>query len=325
MKIVAVLGYTDCQILDITGPLQVFASANKALDKEAYKIQILGSSSAPIVTNSGMKLLPDLPYEDALEIDTLLLSGGHGVSRQVENRELIQWLQKQNRLVRRIGSVCSGTFLLAKAGLIQGKQVATHWKCCDLLAEQFPDLSVDPDSIWIKEGHLYTSAGVTSGIDLALALVEEDFGHAIAMEVARELVVFIKRPGGQAQYSAQLQAQNKATGVVAKAIAYIEKNLNKDLNLSLLAEHCCVSERHLFRLFKEDYSVSPAVYIENGRLNLAQQLLSEGQLSMQQVADKSGFISTDNLRRVFLRRLGVKPSEYKARFGSSLKGVKNES
>ncbi|MCP4598660.1 GlxA family transcriptional regulator [Neptuniibacter sp.] len=321
MKTIAVLCYPDCQILDVTGPLQVFASANQALEKDFYQIKVIGLTADPITTNSGMRLLPDTVFDEVPELDTLLIAGGRGVASQRENQALVGWIKQQAGTVRRIGSVCSGAFLLAEAGLLQGKQVTTHWRCCDLLSQDYPDLNVDFDAIWIKQGRLYTSAGVTSGIDLALALVEEDCGHSVAMDVARELVVFIKRPGGQAQYSTQLQAQQQATGTVAKAISYIEQNLTSELNLEQLADHCCVSERHLFRLFKESISQSPAAYIEDCRLNLAQQLLVEGTLSMQQVADGCGFIVPDNLRRVFIRRLGVTPSEYKARFISSQQGT----
>ncbi|WP_415903251.1 GlxA family transcriptional regulator [Neptuniibacter sp. QD29_5] len=316
MKTIAVLGYADCQILDVTGPLQVFASANRALGQDFYQIKILGLSQEPIVTNSGMRLVPDQCYFDATDIDTLLFAGGRGVDLQRRNQELINWIQEQAKIVRRIGSVCSGAFLLAEAGLLADKEAVSHWQCCDLLAEEFPDTRVNSDAIWIKQGDLYTSAGVTSGIDLALALVEEDLGHEIAMAVARELVVFMKRPGGQTQFSTQLEAQLKATGPVAKAVAYIEQHLNAELNLAILAEHCCVSERHLFRLFKSEFAQSPATYIENSRLSLARQLLESGALNLQRLAEQSGLASADNLRRVFIRRLGINPSEYRDRFGS---------
>ncbi|MAY41180.1 MULTISPECIES: GlxA family transcriptional regulator [unclassified Neptuniibacter] len=315
MKTVAALGFNNCQVLDLTGPLQVFSSANSALGYQAYQLQVLGLDTDPIVTNSGIKILPDAVYSDIQHVDTLLLSGGRGVFPLLDNQPLIQWVQDASYQVNRIASVCSGAFLLAEAGLLQGKKAVTHWKACKRLAKDYEAIEVEADAIWLQEGNLYTSAGVTSGIDLALALVEEDFGHAIAMDVARELVVFVKRPGGQAQFSWQLEAQNKASGAVAKAQAYIQKNLKENLGLESLAEHCCVSERHLFRLFKESCDCSPAVYIENMRLNLAQELVSESDLSIEQVAQRSGFSSADNLRRVFLRRLGVNPSEYRDRFG----------
>ena len=317
MKKIAALGYNDCQVLDLTGPLQVFSSANRALGYNAYQLQVLGLSSDPIETNSGIKIIPDAIYSDLKSADTLLLSGGRGVFPLLGNASLIDWVKRLSSRVDRIASVCSGAFLLAEAGLLQGKRAVTHWKACSRLASDYEGIKVEADAIWLKEGHVYTSAGVTSGIDLALALVEEDFGHAITMDIARELVVFVKRPGGQAQFSWQLEEQHEATGVVAKAQSYIQKNLTENLCLDRLSEYCCVSERHLFRLFKEGCGCSPAAYIESSRLNLAQQLVCEGDLSLQQVAELSGFISADNLRRIFLRRLGVNPSEYKARFGRS--------
>lgn len=297
----------------------MFASANTALQRTAYEVLILGpDAQTPVRTNSGMRLVADHRYDAPLMLDTLLIAGGRGVSEQQKDPALLTWLNRQSTRVRRLGSVCSGAFLLAEAGLLAGKKVATHWRCARLLASEYDALEVDADAIWIKQGKLFTSAGVTSGIDLALAMVEEDYGHSIAMDVARELVVFMKRPGGQSQYSIQLQAQEKASGAVAKAVAHIEKHLADDLSLTHLCEVSCVSERHLFRLFKDSFNLSPAAYVENCRLNLAQQLVVEGQLNMQSIAQRSGFISADNLRRVFQRRLGINPSEYKRRFGSSI-------
>lgn len=317
MKTIAVLAYPDCQILDVTGPFQVFASANTELKKAAYQIQILSITSDPIVTNSGMRLLPDAVFHEASELDTLLLAGGRGVDVQRNNPELIHWIQKQAGKVRRLGSVCSGAFLLAEAGLLKDKEAVSHWRCCDLLAKEYPDVAVKSDAIWIKHDDLYTSAGVTSGIDLALALVNEDLGHQVAMNVARELVVYMKRPGGQAQFSVPLVAQESATGVVEKAIAYIEQNLNRNLSVSTLANVCAVSERHLSRLFKQHFSSSPAAYVEKTRLSFAQHLLTEGTTNLDRVAVQSGFVSADNLRRVFVRQLGVNPSDYRARFGQA--------
>ncbi len=321
MKTIAALGYTNCQILDITGPMQVFASANKALGHPAYYLQILGLDASPIITNSGMRLLPDAVYGDVCEIDTLFFAGGFGVTDVIQDSALIDWVKDKANNVRRIASVCSGAFILAEAGLLQGKKAATHWCACDKLAAAYQDVEVEPDAIWISQGNLYTSAGVTSGIDLALALVEEDYGHAISMEVARELVVFMRRPGGQAQYSNQLQAQHKASGMVAKAIAHIESNIASDLTLDRLAEVCCISERHLFRLFKKEMGCSPASYLESSRMDLAQKLLVDGSLNNDQVALRSGLGSADNLRRVFTRRLGITPSEYKQRFGKTQQGL----
>ena len=324
MKTIAVLCFPDCQILDVTGPLQVFASSNRILGRDNYLIQVLGLSTEPIVTNSGMKLVPDCIYSDAKELDTLLVAGGFGVQTQRKNAPLLNWLTLQANRVRRIGSVCTGAFLLAEAGLLSDKQAVSHWHSCDQLASEFPETEVNADAIWIKQGALYTSAGVTTGIDLALALVEEDLGHPVAMAVARELVVFMKRPGGQAQYSAQLQAQQQLSGVLAKAVAFIEKQLMNEVVLADLAEYCCVSERHLFRLFKTQFAQSPAVYLESKRLQLAQQFLAAGALTIKQVADQSGFKTADNLRRVFARRLGVSPTEYRARFGRVVEGMNDE-
>ncbi|MGH1431144.1 MAG: GlxA family transcriptional regulator [Neptuniibacter sp.] len=321
MKTIAAFAYRNCQILDVTGPMQVFASANKALGHQAYVLQILALDNSPIKTNSGMRLMPDAIYSDANDIDTLFLAGGFGVKDVVKDADIIAWVEQQAGKVRRLASVCSGAFILAEAGLLTGKKAATHWCACDKLAAGYEDIDVDSDAIWINQGHLYTSAGVTSGIDLALALVEEDYGHSISMEVAKELVVFMKRPGGQAQYSNQLQAQSKATGVVAAAVNYIESNISSDLSLERLAEICCISERHLFRLFQKEMGCSPARYLESSRLDLAQKLLTEGTLNNEQVAQRTGMGSGDNLRRIFLRRIGITPSDYKKRFGKTQQGA----
>lgn len=321
MKTVAALCYPNCQILDVTGPMQVFASANKFLEFDAYQLQILGLTNQPVRTNSGMRMVPDCVYDESSNLDTLILAGGFGVMDVIQDKALIRWVKSQADSVKRIASVCSAAYMLAEAGLLEGKRATTHWYAAKKLAETYGNVEVEEDAIWIKQGNLYTSAGVTAGIDLALALVEEDYGHAIAMEIARELVVFMKRPGGQAQYSKQLQAQQKATGVVAKALSYIEQNITDDLSLPELAEYCHVSERHLFRLFKQSCGESPASYVESSRLDLAQQLLTEDKLNHQQVADRSGFGSADSMRRVFMRRLGITPSEFKQRFSSSRPGV----
>lgn len=315
MKTVAVLAYPDCQILDVTGPLQVFASANTELGQAVYRVQVIGLTKEPVVTNSGMRLMPDYAYADSHALDTLLIAGGRGVQELRKRTELIHWIRQQATHVRRLGSVCSGAFMLAEAGLLEGKEVVSHWRCCDSLANDYPDLDVNPDAIWIKQGSLYTSAGVTSGIDLALALVEEDYGHTIAMGVARDLVVYMKRPGGQAQFSVPLQAQREIHGPVSKAVSFIEANLNCDLSIGALADYCAVSERHLSRLFKQHFSSSPAAFVEQRRFYLAQGLLADGASSLQKVAEQSGFVSADNLRRVFLKRIGINPSEYRKRFG----------
>src|SRR5262249_1574814 len=211
---VAALAFPDVQILDVTGPLEVFSRTARWLREhghrsdDAYQVEILGTERGPFAASSGIKLIADRGFAEVKGgIDTLLIAGGRGVAHHLKDRSLARWIRAQARSVRRLASVCTGAFFLAEAGLLEGRRATTHWGCCSELARRYPGVRVEPDTIYVHEGSVWTSAGVTAGMDLALALVEEDYGREVALAVARELVVFLRRPGGQSQFSAQLAVQ----------------------------------------------------------------------------------------------------------------------
>ncbi|MBY4677777.1 GlxA family transcriptional regulator [Marinobacterium arenosum] len=318
MKHIAALGFSGCQMLDLVGPLQVFASANQQLDRPAYRVGIIAERPGPLRTNSGMNLLADWTLDDNPPLDTLLVAGGSGIRQQLHNPILIDWLRGQASQVRRLGSVCTGAFLLAEAGLLDGKRVVTHWGSCQRLASDYPRLEVEMDALYIRQQNLYTSAGVTAGIDLALALLEEDRGPALAAAVARELVVFRHRPGGQAQFSAREELPGCVPGPLQRVIEHIHQSLEQPLALADLAEIASVSARHLARLFKQQLGRTPVEYIEQLRVERARELLAEHRLGLEVIAEQCGLASADSLRRLFLRRLGVTPSDYRKRFAKEV-------
>lgn len=315
-KRVAMLAFEQCQILDVVGPLQVFASANKLLGFDAYETGILAETEAALTSNSGMQLLPrwSLPQLQDQPLHTLLVAGGSGVEAQQYNSVLLIWLAEQATSVERLGSVCTGAFLLAKAGLLDGQKVATHWRYCQTLAQQFPGLQVDGESIYLQRGRLYSSAGVTSGIDMALAMLAEDQGTDLASSVARELVVFGQRPGDQRQYSVQRQADSALPKQVQAVIELIQLRLQQPISVDDLAEHVHLSPRHLARLFKQHLAVTPSQYLEAARVERVRACLQQTDWGLERIAQHSGLSSADNLRRQFVRHMGVTPSDYRQRF-----------
>jgi transcriptional regulator GlxA family with amidase domain len=227
---------------------------------------------------------------------------------------ITRWLREQATGVRRLGSVCSGAFILARAGLLDGKRVTTHWNASSELARAFPLLNVEPDQIYVKDGQTYTSAGITAGMDMALALVEEDFGRAVALKVAREFVMFLKRPGGQSQFSAHLAAQTAERSVIRDVQDWILENLSQPLGVDQLADHVGMSTRNFSRAFKHETQTTPAEYVEMARIDAARRLLEESDNPLKRVAHWCGFGDPNALRRAFVRRLGVSPADYRRRF-----------
>jgi len=303
-------------MLDIVGPADVFAEAAKQLgNSRAYRISIIGTCAGQIKGTNGLRLSTD----DSIEtfkgsIDTLLIAGSPSVNDVAHDEQLQDWVRDQATRVRRIGSVCSGAFVLAAAGLLVGRRVTTHWNSSALLARQYPDAVVEPDSIFIRDGNLYTSAGVTAGMDLALALVEEDHGRDLALSVAREMVMFFKRPGGQSQFSAQLAAQTAERTIIRQIQAYIVDNLAADLSVALLAQRSDMSERNFARVFKAEGGFTPAEFVELARIDQARRLIEGSNVSLKRLADQVGYANVDGFRRAFVRRLGVTPSDYRKRF-----------
>jgi transcriptional regulator GlxA family with amidase domain len=319
VRVVDVLTYPAVQLLDVTGPVQVFASANDLLARAGgarpYRLRVVAQGGAGVTASAGVALAADplTPPDEAL--DTLLVAGGEGAEAAAENPVLVDWVRARALQARRVASVCTGAFLLAAAGMLDGRRAATHWMYCSKLAQRFPAVHVEPDPIFVRDGQVWTSAGVTAGIDLALALVEEDLGRPVALAVARYLVVFLKRPGGQAQFSAALALQ-VAEDKFGALHEWINRHLADDLSLSVLADQAGMSERSFSRHYAEATGQTPARAIERLRVDAGRRLLSESRLPVKRIAQRCGFGSEETMRRSFLRLLTVTPQDYRSRFRS---------
>lgn len=312
---IEVLAFANCQLLDVTGPLQVFATAND-LARQAgrpipYAPVVVGQGET-VATSSGLVIGSEtLPAADA-PLDTLIVAGGWGVTRACEDAELIDWIRTRAVVARRVTSVCSGAFLLATAGLLEGRRAVTHWQHCADLARRFPSVRVEDDPIFVRDGNVWTSAGVTAGIDLALALVETDLGRAQALAVARQLVVFLKRPGGQSQFSTAMALQDNG-GRFDDLNAWILDNLDRRMTLSDLAARAGMSVRSFTRHYRQVTGRTPARAIEALRLESARHRLEQGG-HVGHVAARCGFGAEETMRRAFQRRYGVSPQAYRERF-----------
>jgi len=313
---IAILVFPGVQLLDLVGPMDVFHEANRQAGKKPhYTFEIISTTTKAIAGSNGMRFLPDSTWRTASrDIDTLLIAGTPTISSHQMDQELLNWLQRQARRARRIGAVCTGAFVLAAAGLLDGRRATTHWNSTSKLTAMYPDIVVEPDHIYIKDGATYTSAGVTAGMDLALALVEEDLGRDVAMDVARELVMFLKRPGGQSQFSAHLVAQMADHSVIRNVQDWILGNLDQDLAVDILASRAGMSARNFARIFKRDTQSTPADFVEAARLDAARRMLEESPTPLKRVAAHCGFGEVNTLRRAFIRRLGISPAEYRRRF-----------
>jgi transcriptional regulator GlxA family with amidase domain len=313
---IAILAFPRVQLLDVAGPADVFAEAAKQLGRpRAYQVEVLAPAPGEIKSSSGVRLAVDgVAGERRTRFDTLLVAGSPGIESQAPNQRLLDWLRAESTRVRRIGSVCSGAFVLAWAGLLRGRRVTTHWNCAVRLANENPDVQVEPDSIYVRDRNLYTSAGVTAGMDLALAMVEEDHGRDLALRVARELVMFLKRPGGQSQFSAYLAAQSAERTVVGEIQNFVLANLPSDLTVPALAARANMSERNFARVFKNEAGATPAQYVERARIEAAIRILEQREVPLKKLAALVGYANADGLRRAFARRVGVSPAEYRQRF-----------
>jgi transcriptional regulator GlxA family with amidase domain len=311
---VAVLAVDGCQSLDVFGPVEVFDYAARQVPG-AYRVQVVGPSEDGTITlSNGVTLgVASLPA-DPPRYDTLVVAGGPGARAALEDSAVTDWIARASRRSRRTASVCTGAYLLAGAGLLDGRRATTHWEFADGLAERFPAVQVDPDPVFIHDGDVWTSAGVTAGMDLALAMVEEDLGHEVALAVARLLVIFLKRPGGQSQFSGALAAQQAAQPALRELQAWIAGHLDDDLSVAALARRANMSERSFQRAFRREIGQTPAAYVEALRVEEARALLQDGAPSLEAVARATGFASAEVLRRVFQRRIGVSPGEYRSRF-----------
>jgi transcriptional regulator GlxA family with amidase domain len=315
-KTIVMVALPGVQLLDVSGPLDVFAEANAQAGREIYRLLIAASEPGPIRASSGARLMPDRIIDGDTEeaIDTLLVAGCPNAAEMPADRVVVDWLRRRAPMARRFGSVCSGAFFLAAAGLLDGRRVTTHWAVAEQLARQFPGVTVDEDAIQVSDGALRTAAGVTAGLDLALSLVEEDLGHEIAMRVASQLVMFFKRPGGQMQFSRKGEAVPAGRAALQELQRWVAANPGHGHSVASLAKRMDLSPRHFARLFRSEVGITPATWVEEVRVHAARRLLEQGHEAPKQVAVHCGFADANTLRRAFTRHVGVTPAEYRKRF-----------
>jgi len=308
-------------VLDATGPLEVFDGANVYAThvrpgRAAYRVITAGPGGGPVRTSSGVALLPDADLSQVATPHTVVIPGCQ-VGKDgafAPDPDVVAWLRQHAPGCRRIVSICTGAFVLAEAGLLTGRRATTHWSAADRLAATYPDVRVDPEPIFVRDGKVSTSAGVTSGIDLALALVEEDLGHEAALTIARYLVVFLRRPGNQRQFSVQLEAQLAQHPPLRAVQQWITDNPAADLSIEALARRACLSPRHFTRAFTAETGTSPGRYVDQARLETARRLLEDTHDSIEQITRASGYPTPEAMRRAFQRTLGTSPSQYRQRF-----------
>ncbi|WP_267549521.1 GlxA family transcriptional regulator [Rhizobium rhizogenes] len=316
MRRIEILAFDNAQLLDVTGPLQVFTSANEEAAKaglpQPYEAVAIAAGTQT-KTSSGLVLMTEPLGDTSGSLDTLLIAGGWGVNKACEDLELVDWIRRRSASARRTASVCSGAFLLAEAGLLDGRRAATHWNRIEEFSKRFPRVKLEPDPIFVQDGQIWSSAGVTAGIDLALALVEADLGRKLALSVARELVVFLKRPGGQAQFSSALRLQ-QSDERFDRLHAWIMDNLRADLSLPVLAEQANMSARSFSRHYVKGTGRTPARAVEEIRIEAARRLLEEG-LTVHQARTRCGFASEETMRRNFMRKFGTTPQAFRDHFG----------
>ncbi|HEY8039090.1 MAG TPA: GlxA family transcriptional regulator [Polyangiaceae bacterium] len=325
---VAIVVYDDMQSLDAVGPLEVFARTTRLLEQEPrptlgplYDVELVAVRRGPVRASSGLTLVAARALRQlGKSVDTVLVVGGRGANDACRDRALLTQLRRLEKRTRRFGSVCTGALVLGAAGLLEGRRATTHWRHAAELAARFPSVKVDPDAIYVKDGHLYTSAGVTAGIDLALALVEEDHGREVALGVARELVVFARRPGGQSQFSVQLAGQAEERKLRAGQ-RWMIAHPDADLSIQASARRCGMSVRHFGRVFAREVGETPAAWVEAMRVERARELLEESERSVEAIAADCGFGSPETMRRAFLRRVRVSPRSYRERFQSRARAV----
>ena len=310
---VLIVGFPDVQVLDVTGPGEVFSMADR-LAPGVYEVSVRARTRQPLTTSGQLLVAPNGPLPARGTIDTLIVPGGLGTFEARRDAKLIDWIRSAAGRSRRVASVCTGAFLLAEAGLLDGRRATTHWASGEALARSYPQVEVDTDPIFVRDGNVYTSAGVTAGMDLALALVEEDLGRDVALEVARWLVLFLKRPGGQSQFSAQLSSQLAERRPLRDLQAWIVEHPGEDLSVPALAERSHMSERNFARAFRREVGMTPGAYVEAVRVDRARMLLETSDLPVETVAAQCGFGTVETMRRAFARRLNVSPSDYRGRF-----------
>jgi len=318
---ILLLAAPDSQILDLVGPFQVFTRASEILARShpsmppLYSLEVVTTERGMLLTSCGLRLKAHRTFRQVRgSADTLLIMGGACIEAGREDAAVVQWLQRLATRLRRVGSICTGAFLLARAGVLNGRRATTHWKYCDLLARRYPAVKVERDPIFVRDGNVYTSAGVTAGMDMALALVEEDAGSTLALEVARELVLYLRRPGGQSQFSAALNLQASDRQPFRDLGAWVLEHLRNDLSVDVLASRVGMSPRNFARVFRSEMKTTPAKFVESLRLEAARRRLQESNANLESVAATCGFRNCDAMRTTFKRVLRVTPGEYRWRF-----------
>ncbi|WP_244880941.1 GlxA family transcriptional regulator [Pseudomonas taiwanensis] len=319
-RTIAVLALPNVQLLDVAGPVDVFAEANHRAGWPAYRLLLLSTESGPVVSSSGARLVPDGRIGGEFgSIDTLLVAGTpYAADAQYLRSGILDWLRDQAHRCRRFGSICSGAFALASAGLLDGRRVTTHWELADTLAKRFPLIEVEPDAIQVHDGNLRTAAGVTAGLDLALSLVEEDLGVLVAKQVASHLVMYFKRPGGQLQFSRHGEFSPLGRSAIQALQRYVAANPGENHSIESLAARVGLSGRHFARVFRDEVGMTPRAWVELARIEAARARLELGVDAPKQVADMCGFANADTLRRAFQRHFGISPAEYRKRHGRSV-------
>ncbi len=319
-KRIGLVGFDGVAALDLVGPAEAFA--NTLVDggdgsaRRAYEVLILGPTRQRFASESGVVFTPQTTFRAAPPLDTLIVPGGSGLRRPETASRVSTWIASRAAHTRRVASVCTGIFGLAPTGLLDGRRVTTHWRFAADVAKLHPSLRVDANALYVRDGRFYTSAGITAAIDLALALIEEDHGPRVALSVARELVVYLKRPGGQEQFSEPLRFQTEAADDFADLAAWIVAHPGHDLSVAALAARACLCPRHFSRRFKEAFGRTPAAFVNGVRLGEARRRLSTTSQSVDGVAASVGFNSADAFRRAFAREYGIKPSSYRSRFAA---------
>ena len=310
------------EILDLVGPLQVFARASDMHGRtnpgspRIYSVEVATiSSRRSLIANCGLRITADKTFREVRgKIDTLLVAGGNAIEQNEIKAEAVRWLKKISPRIRRVGSVCTGAMLLARAGLLDGRRATTHWNWCHTLIKRAPRASVESDPIFVRDENIYTSAGVTAGMDLALALVEEDHGSRLALQVARNLVLYLRRPGGQSQFSAALSLQLTDRKPLRELEAWVLDNLHKPLTVPVLAQRVAMSPRNFARVFTKEMKTTPAKFVERLRVEAARRRLEESQNTMETIASECGFGNVNAMRNVFQRALRTPPGQYRRHF-----------
>ena len=320
---IVIVTYPGLQPIDVVGPAEVFSGASELTSSwsegvpagPTYEVEVVAETVEPLAARSGAySVTPSRSLRSCRgPIDTLIVAGGSRVLEAEKSERLVKWIRGAADRSRRVASVCSGSLLLARAGLLDGHRATSHWASCSELARRYPEVDVDPDPIFIQDGRVWTSAGVTAGMDLSLALVAEDLGEEVALEIARWLVLFLRRPGGQAQFSSHMSAP-ATRSALREVQLWMADNLDADLRVEVLADRAHMSPRNFSRIFNRETGVTPAAYVETLRIERARQMLEGPPEPIERIARSCGFGTPETMRRAFARRLGVSPADYRQRF-----------